>query len=561
MFVNLVSFFQHFTKQLYFLKYSDYSNVKILLILSLFFIYMKELIFTAWISDDAMITLRVVLNLLEGYGARFNIIERVQAYTHPLWFGMISFLSLFTKDAFISTYMLCFLFSFINFLFVFIIARGFFIKVLVLLSLIFSKTFLDYSTSGLENPLSNFLVFLFFIFVRNLFLKEKRNYLLKIFFTVSCMYLTRPDLVVLTIPALLFLVFYFRNDKLYLIQSSFIGFLPVVLWTLFSFWYYGFPFPNTAYAKLQIDISRNEIVLQGFIYIIHSIYRDPITIFIIILGLFLGLFSSEVYNLLVLGILLQIVYVVYIGGDFMEGRFLTSSFFLSILIISQIYIKKKFQPFVMGFILILGFYNSKNTIFSDKNYHNPKIYPSGIADERGYYFQDTGLLVTQIFHSNVKNSWSSKKQITYTCGSIGAEGILRGPNMHIIDTCGLADPLLARLRFIKNPNWKKVYFFHEVPFFYNWLISKKDMSWRIGHFVKQIPLGYIESFVKDRNVIYDEEIKNFYNIILRITRDSLWSLERFKLIVDINTRKILPPNHDYEHYRIQEGEIEIWDIE
>ena len=37
-----------------------------------------ELIRTAWISDDAAITLRCVLNLLHGYGATFNIDERVQ---------------------------------------------------------------------------------------------------------------------------------------------------------------------------------------------------------------------------------------------------------------------------------------------------------------------------------------------------------------------------------------------------------------------------------------------------------------------------------------------------
>ncbi len=40
---------------------------------------------TAWVSDDAMITLRTLMNFEHGYGLRFNIDERVQAYTHPLW--------------------------------------------------------------------------------------------------------------------------------------------------------------------------------------------------------------------------------------------------------------------------------------------------------------------------------------------------------------------------------------------------------------------------------------------------------------------------------------------
>jgi arabinofuranosyltransferase len=43
-----------------------------------------------WMSDDAAITLRTVLNVVNGFGARFNLDERVQAYTHPLWFLLIS---------------------------------------------------------------------------------------------------------------------------------------------------------------------------------------------------------------------------------------------------------------------------------------------------------------------------------------------------------------------------------------------------------------------------------------------------------------------------------------
>ena len=40
----------------------------------------------AWIGDDALITLRTALNVSHGWGVGFNPVERVQAYTHPLWF-------------------------------------------------------------------------------------------------------------------------------------------------------------------------------------------------------------------------------------------------------------------------------------------------------------------------------------------------------------------------------------------------------------------------------------------------------------------------------------------
>jgi arabinofuranosyltransferase len=38
------------------------------------------------VSDDGYITFRVVDTLWSGYGPNFNPGERVQAYTHPLWF-------------------------------------------------------------------------------------------------------------------------------------------------------------------------------------------------------------------------------------------------------------------------------------------------------------------------------------------------------------------------------------------------------------------------------------------------------------------------------------------
>src|SRR5687767_13040901 len=47
--------------------------------------FLVLLIRTAWLDDDAYITFRTVDNLLNGYGLRWNVGNRVQAYTHPLW--------------------------------------------------------------------------------------------------------------------------------------------------------------------------------------------------------------------------------------------------------------------------------------------------------------------------------------------------------------------------------------------------------------------------------------------------------------------------------------------
>src|SRR5262245_39794815 len=43
-----------------------------------------------WVSEDAFILLRVVQNLLSGQGPVWNIHERVEAYTSPLWVGVLT---------------------------------------------------------------------------------------------------------------------------------------------------------------------------------------------------------------------------------------------------------------------------------------------------------------------------------------------------------------------------------------------------------------------------------------------------------------------------------------
>src|SRR4051794_35495306 len=44
-----------------------------------------------WLNEDAFINLRVVDQLFAGHGPVFNAGERVEAYTSPLWLGVLAF--------------------------------------------------------------------------------------------------------------------------------------------------------------------------------------------------------------------------------------------------------------------------------------------------------------------------------------------------------------------------------------------------------------------------------------------------------------------------------------
>ena len=53
-------------------------------------IYALLLLRNAWLAEDAFVTLRVVDNFVNGHGMRWNISERVQTFTHPLWFFVLA---------------------------------------------------------------------------------------------------------------------------------------------------------------------------------------------------------------------------------------------------------------------------------------------------------------------------------------------------------------------------------------------------------------------------------------------------------------------------------------
>jgi hypothetical protein len=66
------------------------------------------LISSAWLSEDAYITLRTIDNVWNGYGLRWNAMQRVQAYTHPLWMMLIAAAYGLTRETFLTTLALSF---------------------------------------------------------------------------------------------------------------------------------------------------------------------------------------------------------------------------------------------------------------------------------------------------------------------------------------------------------------------------------------------------------------------------------------------------------------------
>ena len=471
---------------------------------------------TAWISDDAEITLRTVLNVTHGFGLTFNIAERVQTYTHPLWMALLTIGYLVIGNVYVTTFAAGMICSAIAFWLVLTRAASPFQAIVAAIVFMFSAAFVDFSTSGLENPLSNLLVAGFVAVFLNDAMTRPR-WLALLWGLTAFLYLTRPDAVLIVVPLFVLATWRVGNPRT-IVPSIAVGCIPALVWTLFAVVYYGFPFPNTAYAKLATGIDPGELRSQGLLYLLDSLDRDPITLTAVAMTIVVAAFErSSAPRALAIGVILYIGYIVSIGGDFMSGRFLALPVFASVLLMARLPVRSKalWAP-IAGVLLVTGCMGTHLPLWSNSRFGDAAPKPSGIVDERAVYFHDHSLALAKR-GTFLDPDWPSSPRnggpvnVVNTCGLMGTAGIEFGPYIHLLDECALADPLLARLPAIFNPEW------------------------RTGHYRRMIPAGYRESLETSTNQIRDPDLHHFYDQLRLITRsDHLLAGDRLRAVVAMN---------------------------
>ena len=487
-------------------------------------VFLAVLVRTAWVSDDALISLRTVLNVAHGNGLTFNPGERVQTFTHPLWLALLTGAYLVVGNVYYATFALSIAVSLWVFWLAASRAKSPWQGWVAAAALLSSRAFTDYSTSGLESPLVNLLLAAYVgVFLRDDGAPARR--LTALWGLASLLYLARPDTVLLAAPLLL--VATFRAGRVpAAARAVAAGLLPALAWTAFAVVYYGFPFPNTAYAKLGMDISRAQLWKQGVIYFIDVVDRDPLTPVLILFAIVMaataggggeGRAERSARRALAAGIAIDLVYVASIGGDFMSGRFFAVPFFAAVLILTRLVeADRRTWIATVSACVLLGAVSARMPLMSDSRYEDRGVKHGGIVDERAFYLKKQSL----VFASMVKfqnPDWNARKTagptpVLNTCGLMGEGGLDFGPHVYLLDECGLADPLLARLPAV----------FKE--------------EWRPGHFRRVVPAGYRESVASGKNQIADPQLHEFYNHLSRITRSArLWSKERLWAIWRMNT--------------------------
>lgn len=470
-----------------------------------------------WISDDAFITFRVLNNLHEGFGARFNIHERVQVYTHPLWFLLLAAGNLSLNSPIVSSVVLS----------VSCIALTWYVAVLSLRRhhtetalalggflglLLSSKAFVDYTSSGLETPLSYFLVG---VLVALTFSEKCR--VQQVLFLSALLILTRHDQALLVAPASVFLAYqvWKKSGTVAMLRKASPAVFVLACWHLFSLLYYGFLVPNTAYAKLNIPFARSDVLEQGWWYFQESWHFDPATLLLQVAALVVVFLRKSITGFLcMLGVVGYLGYVYWIGGDFMGGRFFAVPFCLSAFVFSLLVPAR-----VLAGVGIVAALYSLTVVYqpgtSDVTTATSRPFFHGISDEKSFYAKTNMLFVCGI-HGYEKHEFAiaglrekERDEKIILTATLGMRSFVLDPHQSIFDTFAIASPFLARMPIVSG-------------------------EYRPGHVERLVPKRFVPSELSGENRFQPGKRKELYKLLQTITQGPLLSIERLKAVVKIH---------------------------
>lgn len=504
------------------------------LVIALLLVLFGLMIKTGWLGDDAYIGFRTIDNLLQGHGLRWNVADRVQVFTFPVWLFVLTISYWITHEIFVTSILLSIVISLVAVIIsVWRVSSSAAAAVAGLAALISSKAFVDYTSSGLENSVSYLLIAVFCgCFLRApLGLKALRRLVL----VASLAAFNRLDLMLVFAPALAYAAWLtWSREKVPvtgLLRAAVIYSVPLWAWLVFATIYFGFMFPNTYYAKLYTGIPKGQLLIQGLLYYVNSLNADPATL--VILGLAsIAAVASEDPRLITaaIGITFYLLYIVKIGGDFMSGRFFSVPFFFAVALLIHLRLRKSTWLALAVLFIGLGLLARNPSVFNNERYATGTVWDfsgvapnsifdqRGIADERAAYFPEVGL-VTVLKHDRFVPlfAWAHQGMAARAKGrhivvqrAPGLYGFYAGPAVHILDPYALGDPLLSKLPIVDAKNW------------------------RVGHYFRAVPAGYVASLQTGTNSLEDPQVRELYRVIKILTQDPIWSVERFKEIAKMN---------------------------
>ena len=463
-----------------------------------------------WVAEDAFIDFRVVRNIWHGHGPVFNVGQRVEVYTDPLWVASLSLVAAVVP--FISlewwSVLLGLLGTGVGFFYATSAMRRLSRKEasegrlavpagLLMVSCV--AVMWDFATSGLETGMIfGWIGISWWLLVRSFdgVTSTRRSALI-----ASLGFTIRPDMALITVAVVAALWVIDSSDTPRPTRRQRTSFLAAataipILSELFRVAYFGLFTSNTAIAKSasHIWLSQGLTYLWDFV----STYWIPIplaALFILVLPRWWALWANnERRRLLVMvapaiGGLADIAYVVTIGGDFMHGRMLLPGFFSLGAVMWCLVRRDRVHAIAIGGLAIWSLWSLLGIRYDD----GPNFWPtSGVADERSFWItwsqashpvtltdykwwvnlksvvlMKDGRVLTQ--SKIAQQAIDQKRQILIMNGelftvsrsgypsvlfvtdaSIGVAGYALPESMHIVDIASLANPISSHFTLTKR---------------------------------------------------------------------------------------------------------------
>jgi arabinofuranosyltransferase len=370
-----------------------------------------------WVSEDAFIDMRVVRHLLAGHGPVFNLGERVEAYTSPLWVALLAVWGATGWSLEVGSVALGLILSTAGLVLAQVGAWHLAVRPaqtdatsaprhlpddrlgLPLGVAVFALTAVawDFATSGLETGLVIFwLGGVFWLLARGRPMTRLGARLAAL--AIGCGPLVRPDLMLFSVGfagALVVILRYGADRRptrrgwvgLCVIASA----LPIG-YQVFRMGYFAALVPNTALAK-EASLANWS---QGWRYAVDFVRTYALWFPILaMVALAIPLFrrvcreGDRASAALVLGPSLSAIahglYVTRVGGDFMHGRLLLPSLFGLLLPLSTVVVRARGLGGLRAVLLAaFGCWGVVSVLWLRVPYAGG-VGPAGIADERGFY--------------------------------------------------------------------------------------------------------------------------------------------------------------------------------
>lgn len=427
--------------------YNNFNKLVCIIILILLLLGINN----RFIQDDAFISFRYAQHLVEGHGLTWNIGEfiPVEGYTNFLWVIMISFGEALRLDPVLWSMMLGISFGaktlFITYRLSLMLLKS---KALALLTIVLLGTnysFSSYMTGGLETQLQTFFIVAAAYYSFSLVNGHGCSGLfsiagLSLLFSLAIM--TRPDSVLICGVLYLYVFFKFiKNEhsiKICILKLSiltFSGGIVIGLWLVFKFIYYGSIYPNTYYIK-AIGFSI-ETLKYGLLYFFVFLINYCIIFFIFLwMFHFKKIFCQIEFQIIMIIISLWFLYIIKVGGDFMEFRFFVPMLpFIFLLISKNISIlnSKISQLFFVMILPISSFIHSVE--FEGYNQIESINSLNGHIVNKNQNWKGVGIVLNKIFGESID---------PVIIGTHAAGAIPYYSKLPTVDMLGLNDRWIAR---------------------------------------------------------------------------------------------------------------------